>query len=202
VFALNPDSGKLIWKKRLSQGSVLGGIHFGMAADKGILYVPINDPSLRIADVQVSDAMAARIARYKPSPALYKLNIDDGRTLWQFTPEYPCPPDSSDKGIWPKCPREIGLSAAVLAIPGLVISGGLDGTLRIHDADSGKVLFSDKTAIPFPQTINGVAGHGGSIDNATFVVIGDMLYVQSGYSMFGGMPGNVLIAYQLPPSGG
>jgi len=24
-----------------------------------------------------------------------------------------------------------------------------------------------------------------------------MLYVQSGYSMFGGMPGNVLIAYQL-----
>jgi hypothetical protein len=24
-----------------------------------------------------------------------------------------------------------------------------------------------------------------------------MLYVQSGYSMFGGTPGNVLIAYQL-----
>jgi len=37
----------------------------------------------------------------------------------------------------------------------------------------------------------------GSIDNATIVDAGDMLYVQSGYSMFGGMPGNVLIAYQL-----
>jgi hypothetical protein len=34
-------------------------------------------------------------------------------------------------------------------------------------------------------------------DTATIVATGDMLYVQSGYSMFGGMPGNVLIAYQL-----
>ena len=85
----------------------------------------------------------------------------------------------------------------MLAIPGAVISGGFDGTLRIHADDTGKVLFSDKTAVPFPQTINGVEGHGGSIDNATFVAIGNMLYVESGYSMFGGMPGNVLIAYQL-----
>ena len=78
-----------------------------------------------------------------------------------------------------------------------MISGGLDGTLRIHDGNSGKVLFSDNTAVAFDDTSNGIAGHGGSIDNATIVAAGDMLYVQSGYSMFGGMPGNVLIAYQL-----
>ena len=40
-------------------------------------------------------------------------------------------------------------------------------------------------------------GHGGTIDNAVMMVANDMLYVQSGYASFGGMPGNVLIAYKL-----
>jgi polyvinyl alcohol dehydrogenase (cytochrome) len=197
LYALNPDSGELVWKKRLSQGSVLGGIHWGMAVDGGEIYVPINDPSLRIPDIQLSAEFATRMKNYQPAPALYKLRIDDGSIVWRYTPEFSCQPDFTSKDPWPQCPREIGLSAAVLAIEGAVISGGLDGTLRIHDGNSGKVLFSDNTAVAFNNASNGIAGHGGSIDNATIVAAGDMLYVQSGYSMFGGTPGNVLIAYQL-----
>jgi hypothetical protein len=42
------------------------------------------------------------------------------------------------------------------------------------------------------QAVNGVAGHGGSIDGSGPVVVGGMLYVNSGCAIFGGVPGNVL----------
>ena len=47
-------------------------------------------------------------------------------------------------------------------------------------------------------TVNGVSAHGGSIDNAGVQVADDMLFMQSGYSLFSQMPGNVLLAFRLP----
>ena len=37
---------------------------------------------------------------------------------------------------------------------------------------------------------------GGSIDNASIVATNGMLFVNSGYGMFGQMPGNVLLAFR------
>ena len=45
------------------------------------------------------------------------------------------------------------------------------------------------------DAVNGVKGHGGSLDGPGAVVVGGMLFVNSGYSRFGGMPGNVLLAF-------
>jgi len=42
-----------------------------------------------------------------------------------------------------------------------------------------------------------VPGHGGSIDVAGQVIVDGWLYVLSGYSMFGQLSGNVLLAYRL-----
>ena len=53
------------------------------------------------------------------------------------------------------------------------------------------------TAKPYTTT-NGVSGIGGSLDGAGPVVAGGMLFVNSGYPRFGGMPGNVLLAFGLP----
>jgi polyvinyl alcohol dehydrogenase (cytochrome) len=47
------------------------------------------------------------------------------------------------------------------------------------------------------RTVNGVAARGGSIDGPGAVVVGGTLYVGSGYSIFGGLPGNVLLAYSV-----
>ena len=33
VYALDPQSGTLLWKTRMGKGGALGGIHWGMAAD-------------------------------------------------------------------------------------------------------------------------------------------------------------------------
>jgi polyvinyl alcohol dehydrogenase (cytochrome) len=94
-----------------------------------------------------------------------------------------------------RCSFYYGLSAAVLATDQLVFSAGLDGRIRAFDIASGEVLWQAETAIPFNAS-NGVRGHGGAIDVSGQVLADGWLYVQSGYSMFGQLPGNVLLAYR------
>ena len=47
------------------------------------------------------------------------------------------------------------------------------------------------------QTVNGVAAKGGPIDGGGAVVVDGMVYIGSGSGFFGGMPGNVLLAYSV-----
>ena len=47
------------------------------------------------------------------------------------------------------------------------------------------------------QTVNGVAAKGGSIDGGGAVVVDGMVYVGSGATLVGTMPGNVLLAYSV-----
>ena len=98
--------------------------------------------------------------------------------------------------LYPDCSFYFGLSAAPLAVNDLLLAGGLDGTVRAFSQDHGEVLWQSATAKAF-SSINGVDAHGGSIDVAGVQVAGDMLYVQSGYGMFGQLPGNALLAYRL-----
>ena len=73
--------------------------------------------------------------------------------------------------------------------------GGLDGFLRVFDGETGEVLFRYDTAAPF-TTVNGVEGHGGSIDNASIAAANGMLFVGSGYSLVGSQAGNVLLSFK------
>jgi len=45
------------------------------------------------------------------------------------------------------------------------------------------------------ETVNGVKGHGGSIDGPGPVVVNGMVFITSGYPRNGGVPGNVLLAF-------
>lgn len=47
------------------------------------------------------------------------------------------------------------------------------------------------------QAVNGVKAKGGALDGPGPVVVGGMLYVNSGYGIFGEMPGNVLLAFAV-----
>jgi len=44
--------------------------------------------------------------------------------------------------------------------------------------------------------VNGVSARGGSLDGPGAVVANGMLFVNSGYPRFGGMPGNVLLVFE------
>jgi polyvinyl alcohol dehydrogenase (cytochrome) len=74
-----------------------------------------------------------------------------------------------------------------------VFSGGLDGHLRAYSAEDGHIVWDVDTNLEY-RTVNGAAAHGGSIDGPGAVVVGGTLYVSSGYSIFGGLPGNVLLS--------
>ena len=86
--------------------------------------------------------------------------------------------------------------AAVTAIPGRVFSGSIDGHLRAFSTRDGKVLWDFDTVRDY-QTVNGVKASGGSLDGPGPVVVDGMVFVNSGYPRFGGMPGNVLLAFAV-----
>ena len=47
------------------------------------------------------------------------------------------------------------------------------------------------------DTVNGTEGHGGAIDGPGPVIANGMLFVNSGYGLFGQMQGNVLLAFGM-----
>jgi polyvinyl alcohol dehydrogenase (cytochrome) len=84
----------------------------------------------------------------------------------------------------------------VTAIPGVAFSGSLDGHLRAYDTTGGKVVWDFNTLDEF-ETANGVQARGGSINGPGVTVAGGMVFVSSGYSSIGFMPGNVLLAFTV-----
>jgi polyvinyl alcohol dehydrogenase (cytochrome) len=106
--------------------------------------------------------------------------------------------NSALASTWPDCSFYYGHSAAPLYANGLVYAGALDGKLRILDADSGEVLRVIETNRSYAAD-NGMDGHGGAIDLSGVVVDGRRLFLYSGYGVFGQMPGNILLGYEISP---
>jgi polyvinyl alcohol dehydrogenase (cytochrome) len=58
------------------------------------------------------------------------------------------------------------------------------------------VLWDFNTAREF-DTVNGKPARGGSMDVAGPAVVNGMVFVNSGYGRWGGMPGNVLLVFSV-----
>ena len=189
VWALDPPTGRLLWRTDLGSGGPLGGIHWGIAFDKGIVYAPISWPGGPYPATPSAQPAAASAFQ----SGLYALDARTGRIKWSFATKADCSGDRITRV--PTCARHIGLSAAPAVIDGAVVQGGLDGRLYVLDGDSGKLLWSFDTAIAY-QGVNGVAGKGGAIDGPSVTAANGMLFVNSGYAMFGQTPGNVFLAFR------
>ncbi len=179
VYAMDPENGgEVLWHQKLGRGGIQGGVHFGMAVDGDILYVPMSDFD--------GGPRWPGVAK----PGMYALDITSGVVKW-YTPAR----DVCDG-------REFcqpGLSAPATAIAGGVVGGAMDGHLRGYDKDTGKVVWDFDTAQMY-ATINGIEARGGSIGGGSGPVFhGDMLFVNSGYGIYFHMPGNVLLAFELEP---
>ena len=209
AFALDME-GKLVWKvqvsnaaigPRLAQTTTNGGVHWGMALSGESLLVPAADPE-------------RKREQYEPRPGIHALDVRSGEVLWFRGVERGCHIADEDKPMIGlqnihadkapsleqqyRCSFYYGLSAAATATADLVFSGALNGELRAFGVADGELLWQTTTATAF-DTINGVPGHGGAIDVDGPLLVDDWLYVQSGYAMFGQLPGNVLLAYRLKP---
>lgn len=176
VYALSP-AGKLIWKTRIGKGGALGGIHWGLSTDGKNVYVSNAD---NIIAIDRSDSSI------KPSPGVYALNLEKGTVIWSV----PAPPCQERKGCFPVN------SAATAVTPGVVFAGSLDGHIRAYSTENGAVLWDFDTVKEY-EAIGGIKGKGGAIDGPAPVLADGMLYVNSGYGMFGQMSGNVLLAFEI-----
>ena len=170
AYAMDPDQqGKVLWQVRLGKGSGLGGM-WGAAVEGDRAYIGTAD-----------------LLTETPG-GVHALNLKDGSIAWAA----PRP-----KGL---CAGQLGCStgqgAALTAIPGAVLSGAMDGGVRAYSTRTGKVIWLYDTAREF-KTVNGVKANGGSIDEASPIVAGGMLFVNSGNGSFVGHTGNVLLAFGL-----
>lgn len=186
VWALDPDNDlKLVWQNKLSNGSALGGVHWGMTVIGNTLFVPIADPEFMTRD---------------PKPGIYAIDIDSGETVWEHRVKRECEIDfgamRNSANQWPDCPWHYGFSAAASSANDLVFSGSLNGEVSAFRAEDGNVVWSYNTKKEF-ESVNGIDSHGGAIDNPGVVLAGDQLIVLSGYGMFGQMPGNVMLVFEL-----
>ncbi|MBV8698369.1 PQQ-binding-like beta-propeller repeat protein [Bradyrhizobium sp.] len=192
VHALDPDhAGAILWQRRVGQGSTLGGVQWGMAADDENLYVAVSDIGLVPVAPGTPGAqktVMGGVLKMDPRQGggLFALKLATGEIVWH-TPHPGC---NDTPGCSP------AQSAAVTAIPGVVFSGGLDGHLRAYAAKSGEIIWDLDTVKDY-TTVNGAAAHGGSLDGPGAVVAGGMLYVNSGYTNYGSVPGNVLLAFSV-----
>jgi len=176
VHALDPDqNGKILWQTRVGKGGALGGIMWGSAADKDHVYVANSD--VRFRGYKTLDPSAGG--------GLFALDLATGKISMQVPP-VPC-------GDRSQCSP--ALSAAVTAIPGVVFSGGVSGHLRAYATDDARLLWEVDTAREYPAA-NGVSARGGAMDGPGPTIVDGMLYVNSGYAQWGGLPGNALLAFE------
>jgi polyvinyl alcohol dehydrogenase (cytochrome) len=120
------------------------------------------------------------------SGGMVALKLEDGSRQW-FTPMVAAAASRVRRGM----------SAAATSIPGAVFVGGWDGTLHALSTADGRKLWEFRTARGF-STVNQVAAHGGSFGAPGPTVAGGMLFVGSGYGVFGDdFPGNVLLAFSV-----
>lgn len=182
VWGLSPD-GREVWRRNLSPGSPLGGVHWGLASDGARVFAPIADPvgaGLHALDVSTGEVLWRRLLG---DASCRDLGQDGGA--------------AADRAAFAKC-RNIGMSATPLVIDGAVLAGTLDGKLMVFAAEDGELIATLDTARTF-ETLNGVPGQGGSIDSHSIFAGDGLLFVGSGYAQFGAPAGNVLVAYRPKP---
>ncbi|MFI2664310.1 outer membrane protein assembly factor BamB family protein [Micromonospora carbonacea] len=168
-------TGEIVWQQQVGvpqPNGGWGGVQWGSSFDGKRLYV----------------------ATWQANPGtLFALDPADGHILWRT----PNPANGCSTGGATAFPSNCNLShiSAVTTTPDLVYEGSADGKMRIYRARDGQVVWEYDTIRQYTG-VNGATGSGGSVSgNGGAVVANGMLYVQSGYYSFYGIPGRVLLAF-------
>jgi polyvinyl alcohol dehydrogenase (cytochrome) len=179
IWALDAETGKVLWTQRVGEGTALGGVHWGITADAVNAIIPINDPII------------SPDPKFKSKAGIYAFDLKSGKPKWTYAAAPHCEGERNTRVA--NCAAKYGFSAAPLVIDGAIVGATLGGEVIILDAANGKVLKTFDTTAPVTP-INGIAGKGGSIDAHSISAGNGMIFVNSGYGSFSQTPGNVLIA--------
>jgi polyvinyl alcohol dehydrogenase (cytochrome) len=194
VYALDPDSGSELWRKKIGAGGALGGVHWGMAVDAQHVFVGISDVHVNKAPDLLNTDIAKNMDLVAGAkPGVYALDLATGDVGWEVHPKHEREGKVADSIF----------SAALSVTNDVVFAGSLDGTLHALRASDGSTLWTYDTTRPFTG-LNGSSGSGGTIDSVGAVIASGDVLVNSGYDTFGGVnvwqagPGNALLVFRLP----
>jgi polyvinyl alcohol dehydrogenase (cytochrome) len=182
VHGFDPDQrGKLLWSTTVGRGGELGGIEWGSASDGQNMYVPLSDITFKEPALRQRGGLNGEVGG-----GLFAIRLADGKLAWLSRPN----------GCGDKASCSPALSAPAAVIPGAVFGGSIDGHFRAFAATDGHVLWDFDTARDF-DTVNGVKARGGSIDVGGPAIANGTVITTSGYGQWGGMRGNVLLAFSI-----
>jgi polyvinyl alcohol dehydrogenase (cytochrome) len=153
-WALDADTGELVWKTQVGPGGHLGGIHWGTAADGARIYFGVNDEAAAAYALGGTGAQAGEMATVGSWGAL---DPASGAIVWQVAN----PAMSAPLG-------GASVNGPMTVVGGVVLAGSMDalGTMYGLEAATGDVLWS------FPS---GGTVYGGA------AVAGGVIYWGSGY---------------------
>jgi len=177
VHAMDRATGAEVWTTRLGRGGIIGGVHWGLAANEslGLVFVPISDKEI-----------IGFPAPGEPKPGLYALDLDTGEQRWRYQRPSRC----ADQ----EC--VFGLSAAIIAANNIVLTGSMDGYLIALDARTGKELWSHDAWKTY-ESVNGIDTTGGAFDAHGPMLADDQLIVTAGYFYVGRQRGgNALLVFK------
>ncbi len=185
VFGIDPDNnGKRLWEQRAGKGGLAGGVQWGPAADTEFMYVAVSDIGMTLTKHPELGSIA--LLDPKVGGGIHAYRLATGEKVWSVPP--------SSCGERKSCsPAQ---SAAISVMPGVVFSGSEDSHIRAYSTKDGKVLW-DHDANQEYKTVNGVKANGGSFDASGPTIVGGVVYTNSGYGQFGGLAGNVLLAFSV-----
>ena len=86
--------------------------------------------------------------------------------------------------------------AAVTVLGDTAFVADMNGVVSALRTADGKEIWKFNTAREY-KTVNGIPGRGGSISGVGPVISNGMLFVNSGYMIISGKPGNVLLAFSV-----
>ena len=176
-WALDPDTGKVLWGTQVGPGGTYGGIQFGTAVDDGRIFVAISNRELKPYTLKSGQRAAAG--------SWSALDAATGQILWQTPDPAQYPLDAQERPANPHAFDSGGMAVA----NGVVYAGSMDleGHMYALDAATGAIRWRYAS--------------GGSVNSGPAVVNG-VVYWGSGYGRRGlGSPNNALYAFSLPEPG-
>lgn len=199
LYALNPDTGAVIWQRQLGAGSNLGGIHWGLAVDQDRVYASVADIYVKklqsLSSLNFGQQTAANMALVEGGhPGGYAVDLMTGNVVWEVHDTHVFDDGNTYPSIY---------SASPTVTNDVVFFSTLDGVVFAYRSSDGAKLWSYNTAKAVTDP-SGVAGQGGSTDQVGPYVAGNNLLVNSGYNTFGGRnafqagPGNALYVFKMP----
>jgi polyvinyl alcohol dehydrogenase (cytochrome) len=204
VYGVDPDTGRTLWKATVGDGSPLGGVEWGIGADKKYVFIPVSDIGEIFNEIIVAAGGTSPVPENNTPgrPGLSALDPFTGKIIWNTpAPKAPChyAGDRSKDFTKGACVR--AQSAAPAVMPGIVFSGTMDGWFRAYDASNGKIVWEFSTTAQTYDTVNGnPAQPGGGIDGMGPAIAGGMVYTMSGFNgaaRTGSNGINVLLAFSV-----